>query len=440
MWIVGTLKQQRSGVLAVAAFALFICMRPAIAANHLDPERSISQIVVIDNQARSTAPNRISGKPHTGKARPGVAEPARQLSTSSHLAILPQLGYTPDAGFILGVKLSDINVGPSHMNLDIGATQSTAGRSDFKLSWTDPHLFDTGLIGSLQLQYQLTPRRNFYGLGNNDVGDHALTTHENHATSILLTLAQRVMPHLVAAATIGYDRITIGPGKPGHKPTTTSTFSNLPGIRGGNNNPVSLSLIYNTRHDLTRPTRGWNVIGKVSHVGSELGNPFHYTRYIVDGSYITPVLSPDHLFGVRVDGAYVDGSGQNLPFYAFPTLGGADSLAGFYPYRFRGQSRLFARAGYQTLLADFNFYDIWRVRLDGSLFAGVGRVFLDRSKLPDALLRSTPDVAPDLSDRLQYSYGTGLHIALGEALTARLDAGFSRESQGLVYLSFGNAF
>lgn len=433
MWTVGTLNPQRLGVLALAGLGLFICMPLACADDHLAPERSIGQVVVTDNA-------RQAGKPPTGVASPPGTESPTARTTSHDMAILPQLGYDPEAGFILGAKFSDTNVGSSHMNLDIGVTQSTAGRSDFSLAWTAPHLFDTGLIGSLQLQYRLAPRRHFYGLGNNDVGDNALTTHENHATSVLLTLAQRVMPHLVAAATIGYDRVTIGPGHPDDKPTTTHTFSDLPGIEGGNNNPLSLALIYNTQRDLTRPTHGWNIIGKVTHVGSELGNPFHYTRYIVDGSYMTPILSPDHLFGIRVDGEYVDGDGQNLPFYEFPTLGGADSLAGFEPYRFRGQSRLFVRAGYQTLLADFNFYDIWRVRLDGALFAGLGRVFLDRSRLPDALLETEPDIAPGLSNRLQYSYGTGLHIALGHALTARLDAGFSRESQGLIYLSFGNAF
>lgn len=293
----------------------------------------------------------------------------------------------------------------------------------------------------MQLRYQLTPAHKFYGLGNNNVGDTALSTHEQHATSVLFTLAQRVMPHLVAAATLGYDRVTIGPGKPpDDKPTTTSAYADLPGIRGGNNNPVALSLIYNTQRDLTRPAQGWNVVGKIAHVGSELGNSFHYTRYIADASYVMPVFSSDHLLGVRVNGEYMDGSGNDLPFYEFASIGGADSLTGFYPDRFLGQSRLFVRAGYQTLLADLDFYNIWRVRLDGLLFAGAGRVFLNHSKLPDALLQHEPDVAPGLSHRLQFSYGTGLHIALGEALAARLDAGFSRESQGLIYLSFGNAF
>ncbi|MDA3921555.1 MAG: BamA/TamA family outer membrane protein [Salinisphaera sp.] len=406
---------------------------------NLDGDRSIGQMIVIDNERRALGQSQARA-PSVALPRPGEAEPPQEVSTSSNVAVLPQLGYDPAAGFIVGAKFSDIGFGPSDMNLDVGATQSTDGETEFDLALGAPHLFGTDFIGLVQLGYHLTPSMNFYGLGNNSVGDTALTRHEEHGTSALFTLGRRLAPHWVLAGSIGYERITIGSGKPDGLPITTHTFPELPGLSGGYNNPLSLSLIYNTRHDLTRPARGWNVIAKVQHIGPELGNRFRYTRYTADASYLHPVVSPDHLIGIRIDGVYVDGRGDNLPFYEFATIGGINKLEGFNPNRFLGQARLFGQVGYQTLLADFDFYHIWRVRLDGAIFAGAGRVFLDRSKLPDALLQSEPQIAPGLGDRIQYSYGTGLHIALGEALAARLDAGFSRESQGLIYLSFGNAF
>src|SRR5699024_1602121 len=188
------------------------------------------------------------------------------------------------------------------------------------------------------------------------------------------------------------------------------------------------------------PHKGWNIIGKVTHVGPELGNTYDYTRFIADASYIQPIFSPDHFLGFRIDGEYLLGSGDDLPFYEFASIGGERSLPGFYPNRFLGQSRIFAHMGYQQLLTEFDFYNIWHVRLDGSVFAGAGRVFLDRSRLPDELLENTPGVAPDLSNKIRYDYGAGLHIALDQALSARLIAGFSPESKGLIYLTFGNEF
>jgi len=47
---------------------------------------------------------------------------------------------------------------------------------------------------------------------------------------------------------------------------------------------------------------------------------------------------------------------------------------------------------------------------------------------------------PGIFEEFRYSYGTGLRIALGEAILARLDVGFSNEQAGLVYLTFGHTF
>lgn len=436
------------GCCAVAggACVLALCLgwaavTPARAASRLAVERSVAQFMVIDNERRAIAEQNAAALQHTGVPRSGEPEAPEELDVSHNVAALPQLGYDPSVGFIFGGKFSYVNFGDTHMNLDVGATQSTGGETDFEASWGTPRLFGSDFIGLVRARYQLYPNQDFYGLGNNDVGDDALSQHEQHATSLLFTLARRLAPHWVAAGTIGYDRVTIGPGDPDHdKTSTTDTYSRLPGIKGGYNNPLSLSIIYNNRHDLTRPQQGWSVTGKVTHVGPELGNDFHYTRFTGDASYVHPIGSPRHLIGIRVDGQYVTGSGSHLPFYEYSSLGGFDNLEGFYPNRFLGQSRVFARLGYQTLLADFNFRDIWRVRLDGTLFGGAGRVFLDRSRLPDDLSGDMSRFAPGRDDAIQFSYGAGLQMALGEALTTRLDVGFSGESKGLVYLSFGNAF
>lgn len=420
---------------------LVLASIPARADEDLGLERSVAQFMIIDNEKRALENGSAPNIDHPGMARPGDPEPPEEVNTSHNVAVLPQIGYDPEAGFIVGAKFSDINFGASHLNLDVGATQSTEGETDVDVTLGTPHLLGSDFIGLVRAQYELHPTQDFYGLGNNGAGDDALSQHEYHATSLSFTLARRLAPHWVLAGTLGYNRTTIGPGDPDSDHVSTGDkFSHLPGLEGGYNNPISLALIYNTQRDLTRPEQGWNVIGKVTRVGPELGNDFNYTRFLADASYVHPIFSPKHLIGVRMGGEYVTGDGDDLPFYEFASVGGIDSLAGFYPNRFLGQSRIFVRTGYQTMLADFDFRNIWRVRLDGTVFAGVGRVFLDRSRLPDDLLSDTPDVAPDLSNKLRYSYGAGLHIALGEALSARLDAGFSEESKGLVYLTFGTAF
>jgi hypothetical protein len=45
-----------------------------------------------------------------------------------------------------------------------------------------------------------------------------------------------------------------------------------------------------------------------------------------------------------------------------------------------------------------------------------------------------------LENALRYSYGGGIRFALSRALIARIDAGFSEEERGLIYLTFGHTF
>ena len=94
---------------------------------------------------------------------------------------------------------------------------------------------------------------------------------------------------------------------------------------------------------------------------------------------------------------------------------------------------------YRLKLLDFDFYDIWRVRIDGVAFGDMGRVFLNESDL-SRQFEVNSDLLPSVFEQFRYSYGGGVRIALGEAILARIDVGFSNEETGLVYLTFGHIF
>jgi hypothetical protein len=90
-------------------------------------------------------------------------------------------------------------------------------------------------------------------------------------------------------------------------------------------------------------------------------------------------------------------------------------------------------------ITEFDFYDVWHVRLDGVLFGDGGRVFIDQNDIGDEFHLNQQIIERILKD-FQYSYGGGFRIALSHALVARIDVGFSDEETGLVYLSFGQTF
>ena len=89
--------------------------------------------------------------------------------------------------------------------------------------------------------------------------------------------------------------------------------------------------------------------------------------------------------------------------------------------------------------AAFKFRHLWDVKIDGVLFADMGQVFISDSDLSHEF-HVRMSRLPGIFEQLRYSYGTGLRIALGEAILARLDVGFSNEQTGLVYLGFGQTF
>ena len=418
--------------------ALSIIVPGAMAGQNLETSHYLSQIVINDNE-RAAFKKSGAKPPGQGIIAPGQPEAPASVGSKHNIAVLPQIAYDPTSGFLIGGKLADNNFSSSNLNMDIGATYATSGDASFDFSLGDPDLFGGHQwIGLIKFTKDLSPGSDFYGLGNNNAGGKTLATYNLHRTKAIVTLGYRLAPHWVAALDVGFDKISIGQGSPsGNTPSALTRFPNLPGLHGNYNNPVALSLIYNTQRDLTRPTHGWNNIVKIQHVGPELGNSVNYTRYLADFKYTLPVFSSKNILGFRLDGEYVDGSGNNLPFYEMASIGGSNNLEGFKSDRFLGQSRVFAQIGYRRLLADFDFYNIWRVRIDGALFGGAGRVFLNRSKLP----RNIANAAfPKLNNKFLYSYGTGLRIALGEALTARIDVGFSKANKGQVFLEFGNRF
>lgn len=417
---------------------LGVATSPALAGENLSIQREVSKILIIDNESQAL---RATGQPipKGGRiTRPTQSEAPREVVVSHNAAALPQIGYDPSAGAIFGVKYSNVNFGAGNNNLDIGTTYSTEGEISGDLTLSNPHLGASQWMGIAQFGYQLTPTKQFFGLGNDQTDGHVLSTHELHATRALFTLGRRIAPHLAVALTLGYSSLTIGRGKLEDKPSTLERYPGLPGIHGGRVSPASLSLVYNTQRDLTRPYHGWNVMAKVQRVAPALGNQFNYTRYLFDASYLFPLGSPTHVLGLRFDTEYVHGSGNDLPFFEFASLGGVYNLSGYFPDRFLGQRRTFVQAQYRTLLADFDFRHLWRVRIDGAIFAGAGRVYLSRSRLPADL--NMEDVSPNPTHAWRLSYGAGVHIALGEALLARVEAGFSPESHGLFYLAFGTTF
>jgi len=405
----------RVGVV-VASVGLLIS-RPALARENLGTERLLSDVI-----------------------QQGAMERAGEIPASQGWAVLPQLGYSPDKGPNGGIKFTDRNATAARMTLDLEGSYALKRQQNASVAVVAPHFFDDTLIATLEGQYSLDPTKEFFGLGNNEVGPDPLTTHESRLLSLLATVAVRPFPRLTLAITGGFTDVRIRRGRlEDATPSTVDVFPDLVGIHGGRTNPLAFSIVFNSREEITRPTRGWNLIAKVQHVNRQLGNDFQFTRYIGEASYLYPLMTRRQVLGLRVGGEFIDSKARQLPFYEFSSLGGAQDLRGFFADRFLGRSRVMINGEYRLKVTEFDFLDFWRVRIDGVAFGDMGRVFFDDSDL-NRQFRLNRNTLPSVFHDFRYSYGAGARIALGEAILARIDVGFSDEETGLVYLTFGHIF
>lgn len=375
-------------------------------------------------------------------AKQQAAKSGVKADVPANWAVLPEAGYSPDQGANGGVKFTGRGLTDLDMTLDLEASAAMQGQRGVDVTLLTPGFFTRRLVNVEQAHDSYAPTKNFFGLGNNHVGTEPLSTHSVQRQRALITFGYWVMPDLIMEVTGGYRNTKIGRGKlENGVGSTLDVFPALPGLEGGRTNPLSLSFIYNNRESITRPTKGWSLIGTVEHVNINLANDFQFTRYVLDASYLHPMSSGKQVFGLRIGGEIIQGRTREIPFFELASLGGSDDLRGFFPDRFLGRSRMMINGEYRIKLLTFSIYSR-KVDVDAVLFADMGRVFLSDGEISDQFKYHSPKskFVPLLFSDFRYDGGPGVRFAIGEAILARIDMGFSDEEKGLVYLVFGHTF
>jgi outer membrane protein assembly factor BamA len=405
----------------VATLLLLPLLRPgrSDAIDRLEADETVSQLLV-------TRPSDVA--PETAATR--------------RWALLPQLGYGPDTGAVAGLKFTDRDLLDSGATLDLDGVYATEGQQSYAVTLGSPFLVDNRILLLTRAYYFLDPQREFFGLGNNDQGSDPASTNAIEDFGGWITLGWRPLERLAFDLQLGARHVRISNGKrKGNTPFTPERFPDLTGIDGGLVVPLGLSLVWNNRDDLLRPTRGWRTILKVLHANPAWGSDFELTQFIVDLGYLRSFFDDKIVLALRLNGEYIDApdGSADIPFWELTELGGDDTLRGFFPYRFLGTSRVLLNAEVRFPIVDFDFFGLWQVDLDGVAFADSGRVFISDSDLREEFSPDDQLLSRILSD-FQYDYGGGLRIKLSDALVARIDVGFSDEETALLYLEFGQTF
>src|SRR5437867_835071 len=334
----------------------------------------------------------------------------------------------------LGVKLgglvagSGFAIGPQYLREDLfsgNLTFRTAAEASYKLyqkyelQVTLPKLAKRRLFADFYSSHRNYPRINFYGLGSRTPkGQRSDYRLEDTAADLILGVKPVGFVRLGASA--GYLWVNVGPGTDSRLISTEQQFTpeQAPGIdrqtdffRYGGFAQIDY------RDDPFGPKSGGNYVGQYTWYQDRKLGLHDFQRLDVDLQQYIGFFNKRRVIALRARTVLTDTeSGQILPFYMYPVLGGSEDLRGFRPFRFSDKNVLSLTGEYR-----------WEAfsGLDMALWADGGKVFPRHAQLNFA--------------NLEASYGFGLPFNALDRTFIRLDVGFSREGVQ-IWFKFNDVF
>lgn len=378
-----------------------------------------------------------------------------QPNDSVSIAFLPAVSYTTDVGLAAGGIFNRISYGtalPFQQNLALTALASTKGLIGFNLFLDQPNIIRNKDRLSVNLVTNRFLEDQYYGIYNTDVLD--LTKEDKEYIYQSFTFKINLEYLFSLKEWINYFR-TKSPNDLDIRSLKATEYSSSPriqwltsidyhyktpwdndentfimkdkpmGIQGAQGLWLGLGGMIDARNHEFYPTKGW-----YSKFLMKTTVPFPSTdfaqqslssewRFYTSFHFLLDVVLAQRL--------YYEWSSTNnqLPYWAYPELGGEDYLRGFATYRFLANQVWATNTELRTWLIDFEQLGI---RLGGTLFADLGS-FSNQSFSND-----------EWNNNLNYTFGFGgLASFFSPDFILRADMGFSKEGIG-IYFSTGILF
>jgi outer membrane protein assembly factor BamA len=321
-------------------------------------------------------------------------------------------GMRSGAGFSLGTSYEK---GP----IEASAQASFKGYQKYQVGFTTPAILNERVFAKIRAEYRNYSQETFFGVGNDssrkDRSNYRLEDH---------TIASEVGVRLSEAATIsgniGYIKTHIGQGTGTTVPalSLTSYGTALPAyatqpryVKAG------AAVDVDTRDEAANPRSGGRYFAEWAAFNDQNLGAHSFDRLDVELQHYIPFLNQRRVIALRARTALTHtASGQGVPFYMLPALGGSGSLRGFSEFRFRDKHMVVLNAEYR-----------WEAfsGLDMALFADAGQV---ASRMSDFAFRE-----------MKTAGGIGFRFNSARKVFCRIDVGFSQEGPR-IHMNFGHVF
>jgi hypothetical protein len=338
----------------------------------------------------------------------------------------------PYEGFYLKVggltKGAGLGAGPGYRNwfLDDRAVFNTSIVTSFRNYWMGtaevifPKLLDERLVVGGHGYYRYFPRERFYGIGPDSSRDDR-TSFLREGYEFRGDASYAFVPSVKVGGSTSFRHETIDEGHAPGFPSIEEVFTpaQAPGL---DQQPDYLwsgtffDVDYRDQPKNTRSGGHFRVSYDLWHDLDDLGFSFRDLR--LEALHAFPIFDKKRVFIARVIGESTDSpSGNVVPFYAMPTLGGSTTLRGFDEFRFRDRTALLLNAEYR-----------WEA------FSG----------LDMAIFGDWGDVGPEWDDiafkDLKSDYGLGFRFNTFRSVFLRIDLARSAQQGFRVNTSFSGAF
>lgn len=289
----------------------------------------------------------------------------------------------------------------------------------YDLALAFPRLAEDRMFVDFHATHRNFPRMQYYGPGP----DSLKTGRSNYRledTNFGFNAGVRPFRHMRIGASGGFTEVNVGPGTHPRFISTDRQYS--PSVTVGIDHQTDylqggFFAQYDYRDIPGGPRSGGNYFARFTY-NKDVDLERHTFRKLdAEAQQYIPFFNQRRVIALRARTELTyKNSGQTVPFYMQPTLGGSNDLRGFRPFRFYDDNLLVFNAEYR--------YEVF-AGLDMAVFGDAGKVFRSKSQL-------------DLND-LEGAYGVGMRFNARNAVFMRIDAGFSHEGFQ-VWIKFNNVF
>jgi surface antigen Omp85-like protein len=346
------------------------------------------------------------------------------MSTDTSLNGEPRDGFYVETGNMITGE-GWISGGPGYRQtmldgrarIDMSAALSwnlyKVARASFEL----PHLAQDRLSVGIEGRYQDALQVRFFGVGNDSLKSDESAYRFNNF-DLVASGRLRVTSWLTLDGRVGWiprPDLSSAAGPRVGVPNTVDLFSEAaaPGLSA---QPAyihsDVSAIADSRDHAGHPTAGGLYRATAALYSDRDGGAYSFRRYEVEATQYVPLGTRKWVLALDGWGVLSDTSaGAVVPFYLMPTLGGKNTLRGYFSYRFHDNDM-------QTISIESRWALL--THMDAAVFADEGTV--------------APTVSEVNFHDARMSYGAGVRFHNATSTLLRVDAGHSAEGWRLYFV------